>query len=105
MAQQFVMSRLAPNKVVIFGKTGCPYCHKACDLLESLHLKPGHLEYIDLSNRSDTSDIQDYLFQVTGARTVPRVFIGDTCIGGFTDLEGLNKSGELEPLLKKIGAL
>ncbi|XP_042303987.1 glutaredoxin-1 [Sceloporus undulatus] len=105
MAQQFVNSKLAPDKVVIFGKSSCPFCHRALDLLEELNLKSGHLEYIDLSKRSDMADIQDYLLEITGARTVPRIFIGYTCIGGFTDLDALKRSGELESLLKKIGAL
>ncbi|KAJ7335756.1 hypothetical protein JRQ81_013697 [Phrynocephalus forsythii] len=105
MAQQFVRSHIAPDKVVVFGKTGCPYCHKAVDYLEGLGLKSGHLEYVNLSGESNVEEIQQYLLQLTGARTVPRIFIGETCIGGFSDLEALGRSGQLEPLLRRIGAL
>uniref|UniRef100_A0A8D0DK50 Glutaredoxin-1 n=1 Tax=Salvator merianae TaxID=96440 RepID=A0A8D0DK50_SALMN len=105
MAEQFVKSKLAPNKVVVFGKPGCPYCHKAMDLLNELRLKPGHMEYVDLTARSDTNEIQNYFQQTTGARTVPRIFIGEKCIGGYTDLESLYRSGELKSMLEKIGAL
>ncbi|XP_028605042.2 glutaredoxin-1 [Podarcis muralis] len=105
MAQQFVNSKLKADKVVVFGKSSCPYCHDAVKLLEGLHLKPGHFEYVDLTTRSDMSAIQDYLLEITGARTVPRVFIGEKCIGGFTDLDNLYRSGELKSILQKIGAL
>lgn len=36
---------------------------------------------------------------------VPRVFIGEECIGGGSDVDGLDKSGKLEGMLQKIGAL
>lgn len=36
---------------------------------------------------------------------VPRVFIGEACIGGGSDVEGLARSGKLEGMLQKIGAL
>ncbi|XP_062984686.1 glutaredoxin-1 [Elgaria multicarinata webbii] len=105
MAEQFVKSKITPNKVVVFGKSSCPYCHKAVDLLKGFNLKPGHFEYIDLTNLKDMEAIQDYLLQITGARTVPRIFVGGISVGGFTDLDALKRSGELELMLKKIGAL
>ncbi|XP_007430988.1 glutaredoxin-1 [Python bivittatus] len=105
MAQQFVVSHIASNKVVVFGKNNCPFCHHALDLLENFNFKPGHLEYIDLTSQRDMDAIQDYLMQLTGTRTVPRIFIGETCIGGFTDLDALNRSGELFFMFKTIGAL
>ncbi|XP_015687428.1 glutaredoxin-1 [Protobothrops mucrosquamatus] len=105
MAQQFVVSHIASDKVVVFGKKGCPFCHNALDLLKQINIKPGHLEYIDLTSQNNMDAIQDYLMQLTGARTVPRIFIGKSCIGGFTDLDALNDSGELSTMLKKIGAL
>ncbi|KAG8130892.1 hypothetical protein E2320_017596 [Naja naja] len=105
MAQQFVASHIASDKVIVFGKNSCPFCHRALDLLKKLNIKPGHLAFIDIRNQKNMDDIQDYLMQLTGARTVPRIFIGETCIGGFTDLDALNSSGELSVMLKKIGAL
>uniref|UniRef100_A0A0B8RRK1 Glutaredoxin-1 n=1 Tax=Philothamnus irregularis TaxID=1899461 RepID=A0A0B8RRK1_9SAUR len=105
MAEQFVASHIASDKVVVFGKNSCPFCKRALDLLKQINIKPGHLEYIELTSQKNMDAIQDYLKQLTGARTVPRIFIGETCIGGFTDLDALNDSGELSVMLKKIGAL
>ncbi|XP_019387945.1 PREDICTED: glutaredoxin-1 [Crocodylus porosus] len=105
MSQQFVKSKLGANKVAVFIKPTCPYCQGAVELLKKYAFKPGHLEFIDLTARNDMSSIQDYFLQSTGARTVPRVYIGEVCIGGFSDLDALDKNGELVPKLKQLGAL
>jgi glutaredoxin 3 len=42
------------------------------------------------------------LFELTGRRTVPQIFIGDRHIGGFDDLAALDASGELDPLLENV---
>jgi glutaredoxin 3 len=39
----------------------------------------------------------------TGLMTVPQIFIGTTSIGGFTDLDALQKAGGLQPLLDAAG--
>ncbi|MGE4607090.1 MAG: glutaredoxin, partial [Myxococcota bacterium] len=31
--------------------------------------------------------------------TVPQIFIGDTLVGGFDDLDALDRAGGLDPLL------
>ena len=40
------------------------------------------------------------LFELTGRRTVPQIFIGDRHIGGYDDLAALDASGELDSLLE-----
>ncbi|XP_055285411.1 glutaredoxin-1 [Moschus berezovskii] len=105
MAQAFVNSKIQPGKVVVFIKPTCPYCKKTQELLSQLPFKQGLLEFVDITANGDTSEIQDYLQQLTGARTVPRVFIGEECIGGCTDLVNMHERGELLTRLKQIGAL
>jgi glutaredoxin 3 len=39
------------------------------------------------------------MMEITGRRTVPQIFIGDTHVGGCDDLEYLVSRGGLEPLL------
>lgn len=51
---------------------------------------------IELDNREDAQDIQDVLGEITGARTVPRVFLNGECLGGGTDVKKLFDNGELE---------
>lgn len=102
---EFVKAQIKGDKVVVFLKPTCPYCILAKDVLLKYKFKSGYLELIDISGRSDMGSIQDYLQQITGARTVPRVFIGEQCIGGGSDVDGLDHSGKLEGMLQAIGSL
>lgn len=105
MAQEFVNCKIQPGKVVVFIKSTCPYCKRTQELLNQLPFKPGTLEFVDIMGRKDMEEIQDYLKQLTGARTVPRVFLGKECIGGCSDLVSMHQSGELLMRLKQMGAL
>ena len=111
MAQTFVNSKIQSGKVVVFIKPTCPYCRRTQKLLSELPFKQGLLEFVDIQilyligANGDTDEIQDYLQQLTGARTVPRVFIGKDCIGGCTDLVNIHERGELLTRIKQIGAL
>ncbi len=50
--------------------------------------------------RVDTqAGMRDEMIALTGRRTVPQIFIGDTHVGGFDDLNALNRKGGLDPLL------
>lgn len=51
------------------------------------------------------SDLQDALQQISGQRTVPNVYIGQKHIGGNSEIQGLDKAGQLQGLLKDAGAL
>jgi glutaredoxin 3 len=72
----------------------CPYCVRAEMLLKSKGVE--EIDKISLDyNPHGFSD----LFELTGRRTVPQIFIGGQHIGGFDDLAALDASGGLEPLL------
>ncbi|XP_007940736.1 glutaredoxin-1 [Orycteropus afer afer] len=105
MAQQFVNSRIHPGKVVVFIKPTCPYCRQTQEILSQLPFKQGLLEFVDITATTDMNAIQDYLQQLTGARTVPRVFMGTDCIGGCSDLITMQKNGELLKRLEEMGVL
>ena len=53
----------------------------------------------------DGDAIQDYLLELTGERTVPRVFIKGQCIGGGSETRNLHQQNKLVPLLKDAGAI
>ncbi|CAM5145671.1 unnamed protein product [Natator depressus] len=105
MTQEFVQSKIKPDKVAVFIKPTCPYCRNAIKLLNKYSFKKGHLELIDITTQDDMDGIQDYFQQTTGARTVPRVYIGEVCIGGYSDLVALEEQGKLSQKLTQIGAL
>ena len=50
-----------------------------------------------------TNPSQAYLGQLTGATSVPRVFVGGKCIGGGDDTAAAEASGSLAGLLKELG--
>ena len=59
----------------------------------------------EIENNPDMDAIQDELMKITGARSVPRVFIGGKFIGGGDDTARMANNGELEKLLKAEGVL
>ncbi|KAE8635750.1 hypothetical protein XENTR_v10002725 [Xenopus tropicalis] len=105
MAQSFVQSKLKPSKVTMFEKPTCPFCVRAKGVLTKYNFKDGHLEIIDICKLDFMSSLQQYFKQSTGESTVPRIYIGEKCIGGCSDLVPLENSGELEKALQSIGAL
>eukprot|EP00879_Flechtneria_rotunda_P001578 GHRR01001737.1.p2 GENE.GHRR01001737.1~~GHRR01001737.1.p2 ORF type:complete len:120 (+),score=43.09 GHRR01001737.1:213-572(+) len=110
-AKQFVKDKITTHKVVVFSKTYCPFCVKAKKSLGKF-LKPEQMEVIELdtfpSNPAEgltIIQIQDALGQLTGARSVPRVFIGGNFIGGGDDTAAKEANGQLEKLLNEQGLI
>ncbi|XP_059472435.1 uncharacterized protein LOC132194868 isoform X2 [Neocloeon triangulifer] len=92
-----VKELIASDVVVIFSKTYCPYCVMAKEVFDKINFK---YTPIELDKRDDGDKIQDVLNEMTGARSVPRVFVKGKCIGGGTDTKALFQSGELQTMLK-----
>jgi glutaredoxin 3 len=44
-------------------------------------------------------DAREHMMSITGRRTVPQIFVGDTHVGGCDDLFALDQRGGLTPLL------
>ncbi|KAJ7351879.1 hypothetical protein OS493_034785 [Desmophyllum pertusum] len=101
----FVNDQVKSSKVVVFSKTHCPYCTMAKSALKDAGLKQSDYLLIELDERDDGSAIQDALVKITGARTVPRVFINGKFVGGGSEVKALQSSGKLKPMLQEVGAL
>ena len=72
----------------------CPYCVRAKALLKQRGVE--QIEEI----RIDLDPVQrDHMMALTGRRTVPQIFIGDTHVGGCDELMALDSRGGLLPLL------
>lgn len=97
---KFVNSEINSNCVVIFSKTHCSYCRASKQLCKNIGVNP---RVIELDQRQDGSSIQNLLGAMTGASTVPRVFINGRCVGGNSEFQSLNKSGKLQQLLAECG--
>jgi len=87
---------VADNSVVMYSKKHCPFCVKARKVFEEIGCN--FLE-VDLNKESNTSEYQDALMQITGGRSVPRVFVGGKFIGGGDETAALHKSGQLAPMI------
>ena len=84
---------IAANKVVVYSKSYCPHAGATKQLLQSKGVQFFCLELDQIPNGGD---IQNALAQKTGQRTVPNVFIGGDHIGGNSDVQQLNSSGQLD---------
>jgi len=87
------MAALQP--IMIFSKSWCPFCTKAKEALKESGIKFACLELDNLDNAVE-AQIQNALLELTGARSVPRVFIGGKCIGGGDDTVRLAEEGSLK---------
>ena len=82
------------NKVKIYTTAVCPYCVQAKQILKARGVV--QLEEI----RVDTDPAQrQKMMELTGRRTVPQIFIGQTHVGGCDDLMALDARDGLLPLL------
>lgn len=54
---------------------------------------------VELDTLEYGSQFQDALYRMTGERTVPRIFVNGTFIGGATDTHRLHEEGKLLPLV------
>nr|CCA14706.1 PREDICTED: C. briggsae CBRGLRX10 proteinlike putati [Albugo laibachii Nc14] len=102
MAEEFVDQKVNEHKVVVFSKAYCPHCVEAIEVL-SKH--SAEFKVIELTEMTDFDKIQNALEKKTGERTVPRIFIDGKFVGGCSDLNLLNKKGELIGMLKACGAV
>jgi glutaredoxin 3 len=81
-------------KVQLYSKQRCPYCVRAKGLLDR---KGVPYEEIDVEHDEAR---RAWLVEATGQRTVPQVFVDGRSLGGFSDIDALDKAGELDPILR-----
>ena len=72
----------------------CGYCSAAKRLLDAKGVS-----YSEIDVLSDPSKKAEMMQRANGRRTVPQIFIGETHVGGFDDLNALERAGKLDPLL------
>ena len=82
------------SKVKMYTTAVCPYCQRA-----KMLLKQRGVEDIDEIRVDLLPNEREAMVQITGRRTVPQIFIGDTYVGGCDELMALDQRGALVPLL------
>ena len=86
------------STVKMYTTTVCPYCIRAKQLLQQRGVESIEEIRVDLE-----PDQRQAMVALTGRRTVPQIFIGDTHVGGCDDLIALDQSGRLQALLGAAG--
>ena len=84
---------MADTKVVMYSTPYCPYCMAARFLF-----KKKSIDYEECNVSADSA-LRAEMEQRSGRYTVPQIFIGDTHVGGYDDLNALERAGDLDKLL------
>ncbi|OFZ13420.1 MAG: glutaredoxin 3 [Bdellovibrionales bacterium RBG_16_40_8] len=82
------------KNITIYSYDTCPYCEQARNLLKDKGIKFNEI------NLGKTPEKREEISKKTGMNTVPQIFIGDECIGGFAELAALEVCGELDKFIK-----
>ena len=80
--------------VKMYTTAVCPYCIQAKRVLKSRGV-----EQIEEIRVDANPEERMRMMELTGRRTVPQIFIGNTHVGGCDDLMALDGKGGLLPLL------
>ena len=80
--------------VKMYTTAACPFCIRAKQLL-----KAKGVDQIDEIRVDMLPDERMKMMEITGRRTVPQIFIGDTHVGGCDDLQALDSRGGLVAML------
>jgi glutaredoxin 3 len=85
---------MARPPIVMYSSPFCGYCAAAKRLLASKGAEFTEIDVLmDAARRKE-------MVERSGRQTVPQIFIGDTHVGGFDDLNALELRGELDALLR-----
>ena len=81
------------KKVTLYTTKLCPYCIRA---LRMLSKKEVPYKNIDVGNNKE---LYEKIKKQTGINTVPQIFIGEEFIGGYDEMNQLDKEGKLDSML------
>ena len=98
--ESFFNDLIKNHKIVIFSKTTCPFCAKVKDLFNSLHESYASL---DLDEIDRGTEIRDFLFEKTGQKTVPNVYVNGIHLGGCDNTYAAHSEGRLAKILNQSG--
>lgn len=82
------------NPVKMYTTQVCPFCQRAKALLRQRGVDSIEEVRVDIDPAQ-----RQAMVELTGRRTVPQIFIGQTYVGGCDELVALDHRGGLAPLL------
>ena len=81
-------------EVKMYSTRFCPYCIRARALLDSKNAP-----YVDIGVDGEPA-VRREMSALSGRSTVPQIWIGEKHVGGYDDLVGLERRGQLDELLQ-----
>ncbi|MBR9864655.1 MAG: glutaredoxin 3 [Rhodobacteraceae bacterium] len=82
------------KNVEIYTTPICGYCAAAKRLLNGKSVS-----FAEIDVMTNPEKKAEMIKRANGGRTVPQIFIGDIHVGGFDDLNMLERQGKLDALL------
>lgn len=82
------------SPVVIYTGLFCT----ACDSAKALLTRKG-VPYTEFEVSTNVTRRREMMHRTGGRMSVPQIFIGGVHVGGFEDLQALERAGGLDPLL------
>ena len=83
------------KNITVYSGPLCNFCEAAKRLLARNNLT---YTEIDISTKDGLRD--EMIKKANGKRTIPQIFFDDYHVGGYVELRELEKTGELNNLLK-----
>jgi len=84
--------------IEIYTSWSCGYCAMAKRLLKSKNV-----EFTEISVDGKSDVRATMMKRADGRRTVPQIFIDGTGVGGFDDINALDRKGQLDPMIGVSG--
>ena len=84
-------------RVQIYSKKNCPFCVRAKALLDRKAI------LYDEIDAEGNDELRVWLAETSGQKTVPQIFVDGRPLGGFSDIDALDKQGKLDPILRGEG--
>jgi glutaredoxin 3 len=85
------------QSVKMYTTAVCPYCIRAKQILKAKGVETIDEIRVDMQPQERLK-----MMEITGRRTVPQIFIGDTHVGGCDELIALDSRGGLVALLNGV---
>lgn len=81
--------------VTLYTTPFCGYCAAAKRLLAAKGVR-----YTEIDVSADPARRAEMVQRSAGGRTVPQIFIGTRHVGGFDDMNALERAGKLDAILE-----
>jgi glutaredoxin 3 len=82
------------KKITIYTTKYCPYCVRAKQFLQNKNIP-----FAEVQVNQDDENAWAEMEKKSGMKTVPQIWVGDSCIGGYTDMIALDQKGGFLPMV------